>query len=231
MILSQTASTPQSLELFSGSGNISKQLSRAGFTPFTVDINPRFKPDLCTDVMQLHTNQLPRRVFFLWISLPCTTFSVNSIAYHWKTLEYAHRRYYYIPITEAAIRSQLLLKRTMHILSIIKPTFYCIENPRGALRHMPDMNIVPYRSTISYGDYGFDYYKPTDLFHNLTGLELLPLTTCIGKSFPSSVVSLKSNYERSLVPPLLVGSIIDYLNSHQSVATADDCKQLAFPGL
>lgn len=67
--------------------------------------------------------------------------------------------------------------------------------------------------TVSYHDYGLDYYKPTDIFTNCPFLKLETIKTAVGKTFKSSVANLNSAYERSIVPEMLIEDILKQIQT------------------
>lgn len=204
---------PQIIDLFSGSNSLKKALIDFPYSVFSIDINSALSPNLSADILTLSVNDIPnkRATFAIWASVPCTTFSILNSRHHWKPIRYSHRRYYYTPTTNAARESIRLLEKTLHIIRSINPAYYFIENPRGVLRHMPQMNAIPFRSTVSYHDYGAPVYKPTDIFHNVPGLDLSQLKGSVGRTFPAQIASMNNAATRAVVPPALIQSIFSQL--------------------
>ena len=159
---------------------------------------------------------LPQKVNVVWCSVPCSVYSILSIATHWEKICIGHRNYHYIPKTKEAIEAMRILNKTIRIIAKLNPQYYFIENPRGALRHFPQMKLVPYRHTVSYADYGFNYYKPTDIFTNCETFKPIPITGCMGKTFESSVRDLPGPYERSLIPPALIEEVFNSIKNQFS---------------
>ena len=206
---------PYLIEFFSGSKTVSKTAENTfNYKTFTIDIEEKFKPDLHADILQLGKNSIPGtgETFIIWASVPCTYFTILNIPNHWEKITYASRKYYYLPKTKEARNAIKLLEKTLYLIKKINPTYFFIENPRGALRHMPQMRNIPIH-TVSYHDYGLDYYKPTDIFTNCPFLELKKLKTSVGKKFPSSVANLNSSYERSIVPEMLIKDILHQIQT------------------
>jgi site-specific DNA-cytosine methylase len=200
---------PVFVELFSGSKHISNAAALRGFETISVDCVPKFKPTICKDIQNLKRGDLPGNVHVLWASVPCTTYSVLSLAHHWQTHSIGYRNYYYTPKTPEAVETLRILNKTCKLIAQINPIYYFIENPRGALRHMPQMRLIPYRRTVSYADYGFDYYKPTDIFTNCKDFKPKQITGCVGRTFDNSIKDMNGAYERSLVPGLLIDEIFN----------------------
>jgi len=207
---------PQFLELFSGSGHISKVAEKCGYKTFTVDIESKFNPDYCIDILNVRRTKLPKYVDVVWVSIPCTVYSTMSLAYHWDRHKIGDRRYYYAPKTPDAINALMILDRVIRLIKEIKPIYFFIENPRGALRHMSHFAFVPFRHTVSYLDYGFEFYKPTDIWTNCNFFQPKP---CPNYNNIPAHKNLRddteSKYQRSLVPDGLIYYLfqsINYLN-------------------
>lgn len=207
---------PYFLELFSGSKTVSTTAQEYGFKTFTIDIEEKFSPDLIADVSKLSLKQIPeyKKIFIVWASVPCTYYSILNLANHWDKLPYSFRKYYYIPKTREARSAVRLLEKTLWLIRKINPVYFFIENPRGALRHMPQMSSIPFVHTVSYNDYGLEIYKPTDIFTNCPFLNLTPITHSKNYNITSSVVNMSNPYHRSIVPENLIRSILSQIISH-----------------
>lgn len=209
------------LELFAGSCTVSRTANNEfGYRTFTIDLEEKYQPDLSADILKLALNQIPDRnkISIVWASVPCTQYSILNLANHWDKITYNHRRYYYFPKTSEARTAVQLLEKTLWLIKKINPTYYFIENPRGALRHMPQMVSIPFRYEISYSDFGLDIYKPTDIFSNCSFLNFPKLTTSVGKTFPGSVTEMNSAFERSIVPAALIREILSQIDHHHSIS-------------
>lgn len=199
---------PLFLELFSGSGHIAAAASSRGFETLTVDIEPKFKPDICLDICNLRRSLLPGRVDVIWASIPCTVYSVLNLANHWEKQSIGYRRYWYTPATPDARSALRILDATCRLIKKLKPTYYFLENPRGALRHLPHLKLAPFRRSVHYSDYGFDYPKPTDIWTNcphFRPIEPKGKPTCES----TGVAGLNNAYERALLPPALIAEIVN----------------------
>ena len=202
---------PVFVEVFSGSGHVSQAAAKRGYQTFTIDFNEKFNPDIATDIERLRFSQLPnpKNVVAAWLSVPCYVHSVLSIATHWNKVSIGYRQYYYTPKTKKAIQALRILNKAIRLIKYLNPIFYFIENPRGALRHMPQMVFVPYRKTVSYADYGFKVYKPTDIFTNCRHFQPIQIKGAIGRTFEEKIANKGNNYTRSLVPPGLITEVLD----------------------
>ena len=160
------------LELFAGTRSIGKAFEERGHEVFSIDWNKDFENiDLYTDIGNLTAKDVLEkfgRPDVIWASPDCTTFSVAAISHHrrlnpvTKSLD---------PISEYA---RFCDKVDTHVLDLIKeinPTYWFIENPRGAMRKMEWMQGLP-RYTVTYCQYETDKpveqrrMKPTDIWTN-----------------------------------------------------------------
>lgn len=155
------------LELFCGTKSFSKYAKKLGHKTFTIDMDSRFKPDLCIDILKFNINMLPeefRHPDIVWASPPCTCFSVASISTHWKG---GWRKY--MPKTEEAKIAINLIEKTVELIEQLKPKNFFIENPRGVLRKL---NLIPFnRTTVCYCQYGDRRMKPTDIWNGFLNYE------------------------------------------------------------
>ena len=150
------------LDLFSGLGGWSRAFVVRGHEIVTVDIEPRFKPTIIKDVMDMTADDM-RGYDIVLASPPCNCFSVASIYRHWTGGKKA-----YIPKTKEAERAIVLVN---HLFEILAGTRYIVENPRGMMRHVgprkPD-------TTIWYCQYGDNRAKPTDIWTSIKELKWRP---------------------------------------------------------
>ena len=63
------------LNLFSGTGSVSKPWREAGHQVWDVDIDPRFSPETNEDILQWDYTQLPFIPDVIWSSPPCTEYA------------------------------------------------------------------------------------------------------------------------------------------------------------
>lgn len=202
---------PIFVELFSGSGTVSKVARACGFETVTVDIEPRYKPDICIDILNLRRSQLPRSVAIVWASPPCTAFSLLQSHRHFTSHRTGYRRYYHEPTDEAGRSALQVLRATGRLIVMMEPQFYFIENPRGILRHRPEMVFVPYRKTVRYSDYGMEYEKPTDIFTNCKYFQPHTSRRPVGLKH---VTDLPNAHERAIIPAELAKAVIDSCLPH-----------------
>ena len=151
------------LDIFSGTGTVSKKAQDLGHTTFTVDIDPIHKPDKVYDML----NGIDTELFlqldkadFIWLSFPCTTFSMAAGNKHWNAD--------HTPKTQEAQDGYTLLKIAARIADYAEQNgkVFVMENPRARARwFLPEDN----RYTVWYCQYGYAYAKPTDIWTNIEG--------------------------------------------------------------
>jgi hypothetical protein len=141
------------LDLFSGLRGWSEPFEERGHEIFTIDIDPRFKPNLVADILEVEQSDIPWAPDIILASPPCETFSVASIGRYWPGGE---------PSPEAR-RGLALVHATLALIEALQPAFAVIENPRGMLRRAGVLDRYP-RVTVWYCRYGEERAKPTDLW-------------------------------------------------------------------
>lgn len=194
------------IDFFSGSHSVRDEFQVCGFDCISVDIEPKFKPDICIDICNLRRSILPRSVDVVWMSPPCTTYSVLALGHHWQSHKIGYRNYFHSPRTKEALEAVRVLRSALRLLIKINPKFYFIENPRGGMRHAGELVLVPFRAEIEYGHYGAEIAKPTDIFHNCGHWKPEKKPRCVGMK---GLKELPNAYERSKVPGLLIREIAE----------------------
>ena len=196
------------LDLFSGAGGELRRpyIEARGHEYVTLDIDPKFHPDICADIMELDDLGL---YDFIWASPPCETWSVASIGHHWNVDN--------TPKTEEAAYMMGLVQYTIYLMLRSAKQAWLIENPRGKLRKMPFMQRLT-RHTVTYCQYGERCMKPTDIW--TCGLNWIPRPMCKNgdpchnrapRGSRTGTQSNKTYAEKSIVPLQLWTEILDAL--------------------
>jgi len=140
------------LELFKGTGSFSKVAEERGHKVFTIDINKKFNPDLCKDILDLTAKEITclfGEPNIIWASPPCT--------------EYSHAKRSGVRDIDGA--NKIVLK-TLQLIRKLKPKFWILENPQtGLLKKQKFMKNIPF-TDCSYCKYGLTYRKQTRLWNN-----------------------------------------------------------------
>lgn len=200
------------VELFCGTKSFSKVAEKLGHKTFTVDIESKFNPDLCKDILELQIEDLPKKVDVLWCSPPCTTFSVASLRYYWDKGR---------PKNAKAWHGISIVQKTFQIieelLKVNPDMVWFVENPRGMLRKQRFM-LKYFRKTITYCQYGDTRQKPTDIWTNLNWLSLPPCkagSDChqsARRGARTGTQGIKKAKNRSEIPPALFEEIFEGIN-------------------
>jgi len=199
------------LELFAGSCSFSNVAANYSFETYTTDHwQYDTKIDQIVDIFNFNINKVPWQPDIIWASPPCTTFSIASCGKHWHPPDKLGNRN---PKTEAAETGLLMLEQTIWIMSNLQPKYFFIENPRGLMRKMPQVQYLP-RYTVSYCQYGDKRMKPTDIWTNLKFNAKMckngmPCHEAAPRGSRTGTQGLKNNHERSKIPYLLCREIIE----------------------
>ena len=194
------------LELFAGSRSIGKAAESLGYKVYSSDLNEFEGIDYPTDILDFDTTKVPFKPDIIWASPPCTTYSIAAISHH---------RPHNKPLSDFAIKSDNMVKKTISIIKELNPKYWYIENPRGMLRKQSFMQKLT-RTTVWYCTYGDKRAKPTDIWtnnlrsvFNPNGWQPRPECfngnkNCHHESAPrgsrTGTQGLKGNYERSKIP-------------------------------
>ena len=197
------------IEFYSGSGNISAAFKSKGWITLTIDNNAALCPDVCCNVLDINIHDFCMLPGMLWFSNPCDVLSRAAKQSHFQKTEFKYRQYHYSPVTDKALISVLLIKKTVSIINHFKNIPFVIENPIGRMQHfLRDFNLGHYRYFVNYADFGYKYSKETYLFTNI----LLPLSTKKYKVSAPGLRTIRSKYERSKVPYSLGLFIESYIH-------------------
>ena len=157
---------PRLLELFSGTKSVSNVAKALGWETISLDIDPKFGPDWCMDIMDFDQTQFPKNHFdFVWASPDCRAYS-------------SARTNAKIPRDEAMAASDKLVAKTLQIISHFGCA-YCIENPATSRLWKRDVADGLQCVTASYCCHDdYKYKKNTKFASNFLGK--LPVCPGVG---------------------------------------------------
>ncbi len=117
--MSQPRQVLRVLELFSGTGSISTAFRSAGHEVISIDIDNRYAPTICKNILDWNFKTLPRGHFdAIWASPPCENYSIA------RSNARAQR--------DLMLADSIVL-RTQEIMDWFAPRCWFIENPEGSL--------------------------------------------------------------------------------------------------
>ena len=186
------------LELFSGNKCFSKNLKKDTYNIISIDIEEKHNPTICIDITKWDYKQYDKNHFkFIWASPCCTTFSI-ACCKHRLLPDLA-------PLTQQARDANKMLQCTLDIINYFNCD-WIIENPRGRMRHMPNMKLLKYRTLVYYGNYDYPIHKATDLWTSkaIWNDETKP-------SWKSDFNNIKRK-DRSLIPDKLMIKLIKHFD-------------------
>ena len=171
------------LELFKGTGSVSKVFEPSGHEVVSLDILAKFKPTHVCDILEFDYKQYPSKHFdIIWASPECKIYSQLQT-----TNVGAGRKFKTREDLDAARReNSKYVEKVLEIIEYFKPVEWYIENPYfSAMRDLECMQgLTSYR--FDYCRFGFLYQKPTRIWTNRTDLED-HICTCLTKSHKYSI--------------------------------------------
>lgn len=133
------------LELFCGTKSVSKAVGHLFSEVVNVDIEPKFEPTICTDILAWNYKVYPVGYFdAIWASPPCQEYSCLN-----------HARPNKIPNLD---HSDLIVKKTIEIIEYFNPSNFYIENPKtGCLKDRDFMLGIPFIDVdyCRFSDWGY----------------------------------------------------------------------------
>lgn len=204
----------KTLELFAGTQSFSKVARELGYETYCIDSDSQFDNNWTLNLLNIGSyaeitiKQMIDNSDIVWMSPPCTTFSMASGNKHWnadqspKTLE----------AKKGKELLDLCLKLARHCIR--KKKIFFIENPRARARWFLPKK---WRKTAWYCQYGDSRAKPTDIWTNLENWN--PKTCKNGnkechhepapRGSKTGTQGLKGSIDRSVIPPKLFHEIFD----------------------
>ena len=220
------------LELFAGTRSIGKAFEEKGHEVFSIDWDKNFENiNLYEDIQKITADDILRmfgKPDVIWASPDCTTFSVAAISHHRRKNETTGNL---DPITDYAKFCDEVDQHVLKLIKELNPTFYFIENPRGAMRKMVWMQDLP-RYTVTYCQYELEKpvserrMKPTDIWTNHPNPRFKPPckngSPCHAKAPRGSKTgtqALKGSKERSRIPKALCEHIVEICENPQEITS------------
>ena len=126
----QDPHAPLALNLFSGTGSVSRALESLGFQVHSLDVRSSCRPTFCVDVMKWDFHAIPPGTYdAIFASPPCEEFS---------SAKTTSRR--------DGGKGLRIVQRTLQAIEHLRPKFWALENPQsGILARHPIMRPYPYQ--------------------------------------------------------------------------------------
>ena len=142
------------LDLCAGRGGFSSAFRDSpDWTVITVDINPRFRPDLVIDLVDAVENQQKYGDFWnlkpdvILASPPCERWSIANSQWPKRGIYQASK----------------VLGAVLEIIAVMRPKGWVIENPKGRMRWF----LGKPRASVALSQFGYKTVKPTDFWTNI----------------------------------------------------------------
>ena len=204
------------LELFAGTRSIGKAFEARGHEVFSVEWDNQFTDiDLYKNILDISAEEILEKFGkpdVIWASPDCTTFSIAAISHHRKLDPKTGNL---DPVSDYAKFCDRVDQHVLHLIDVLSPKYYFIENPRGRFRKMVWMSKYP-RYTLTYCQYGDTRMKPTDIWTNHPNPQFKPPChngdTChiaAPRGSKTGTQGLKDSKERSVIPAGLCEHIVD----------------------
>lgn len=208
------------LEFFAGTRSVSKAFEKAGHQTFTIDWDQQHEDiSWYADVSAVTSEEILKRFGrpdIIWASPDCKTYSVAGISHH----RFREPDGNLAPISPYAEQCDNTNRHLLKLIEELKPKYFFIENPRGALRKMNFIQAIP-RYTVTYCQYEMDKplekrrMKPTDLFTNHPEPNFRPTCkngdTChvsAKRGSRTGTQGIKGSVDRSRIPEELCDHIV-----------------------
>lgn len=209
------------LEVFCGNKSISKIFKDNGFEVYTLDIEKRFNPTECIDILNFDYKKFPSDYFdYLHFSPPCQYMSQNQQTWIGRYKGRGQNKYIFTKehLENNLKESDKLLYKCIDIINYFKNAKFTIENPHHTkFNSMFSRGIFNYDYTIAnYCMYNYPLKKPTIFFNNFN----LDLKKCNGNHTHKKWRDFEGGggnpYERYKIPKLLCEDIFNqyFINCH-----------------
>lgn len=204
------------LELFSGSGTISKKFREKGHKTFEIDIRKRkgiCEPDLRKNILQVRIKDIPfKKVHVIWASPPCDVFSKAGVRFHWDSRGN--------PKTEKCREHLKILKKSLVLIEKLKPDVFFIENPDGRMKYQKDLVNFLIRNNamtkkVYFGCYGFGTLKPTTIFTN--AIDWNPKNTAHDFEKNRVIFDNLTKCKKQTIPVKFAEEIVEYFENKKNI--------------
>jgi site-specific DNA-cytosine methylase len=156
------------LELFKGTGSITKYYKDKDAEVISLDILEKFEPTIISDIMEFDYKQFPVGYFdIIWASPECKVYSSMNIMNIGENQRYKTKE----DLIKKQKEDSKFINKTIEIIEYLKPINYFIENPLNSQiwKYINNSEFINKFIVVDYCYFGTDYKKPTKI---LTDKEL-----------------------------------------------------------
>ena len=153
------------LELFKGSGSITKYYQDTDTEVVSLDILEKYKPTICCDIIDFDYKQYEVGYFdIIWGSPECKVYSSMNIMNIGENQKYKTKE----DLLEIQKRDSIFINRTIDIIEYLKPKYYFIENPQlsAIWKYIDNEEYKSKYILVDYCYFGYEYKKPTKILTN-----------------------------------------------------------------
>jgi len=200
------------LEVFCGNKSISNIFKDNGYEVYTIDIDQRFNPTECIDILDFDYKKFDPNYFdYLHFSPPCQYMSQNQQTWIGRHKGKGDKKYLFTKehLENNLLESDKLLYRCVDIINYFTDAKFTIENPHHTkFNSMFSRDIFDYDYTIcNYCMYNHQLKKPTIFYNNFN----LDLQKCSREHLHTRFRDFEGGggnpYERYKIPVLLCEDI------------------------
>lgn len=155
------------LELFKGTGSVSRVLEQAGGEVVSLDIRKKYNPTHVCDILDFDYRQYAPGYFdIVWASPDCRVYSPLQTTNVGSNRKYKTRE----ELDQARLDNSKYVEKVLEIIEYLQPKEWYIENPYySTMRLLDCMKDLP-SVRFDYCRFGFVYQKPTRIWTNRTDL-------------------------------------------------------------
>jgi site-specific DNA-cytosine methylase len=153
------------LELFKGSGSITKFFLNDKVEVVSLDIEKNYNPTICCDIMCFDYKKYKIGYFdIIWASPECKLYSSFQYIHVGKDKKYKNKQ---VLLDKQKIDSKFINK-TIEIIEYLQPKYYFIENPLNSSiwKYIDNLKYLDTYIIVDYCYFGYDYKKPTKILTN-----------------------------------------------------------------
>lgn len=159
------------LEIFCGTKSIGKVFEKNGWEVYSIDIEERFEPTECVDILNFDYKKFDKTHFqHIHFSPPCIFMSQNQQSWYNRYKGRGNNKYLFTPEIhrEKLKESDLLLYKVKEIIDYFNDISFTIENPyHTKFNNIINRNILNYPyEIVDYCMYDYPIKKPTVFLNN-----------------------------------------------------------------